>query len=76
MPHKVSVPYVKVLVHLVFRSSNGSYVRLMIIGNITKLIWLRVHANFSNNRNFSSDVKENEDRLRPSDNISLTLISK
>jgi hypothetical protein len=40
------------------------------------MIWLRAYANFSNKRNIGSDFKENEERLRPSDNISLTLISK
>ena len=37
-----------------------------------KVIWLRVHANFSNDRNTGSDVKANGGRLRS--NISLTLI--
>jgi len=40
------------------------------------MIWLRAYASFFNKRNIGSDVKENEERLRPSDNISLSLISK
>jgi hypothetical protein len=35
-----------------------------------------VHVNISDNRDNGSDVKENEERLRPGDNIRLNLISK